>query len=115
MKIGFASLLLLLALPLTGCIGIYDNSERFMSQPGIGTDEVTMLKTYGTPDFVGFVEDKKVYTYKVRNNKYIILVGDYQGYDLVIVCESGQVKEVTRVNRPKGFALLNPVPWAEVE
>ncbi|MCB2156375.1 hypothetical protein KQI84_15990 [bacterium] len=104
-----------LAISLTGCIGIYDNSELFRPAPHQGMDELAMLQSYGTPTFTTFVEDQKIYTYKVRENMYIILLGIYDGYDLVVVCEDGRVREITKVDPPKRFSLISPVPWSDTE
>lgn len=98
---------------LTGCIGINSNADIFFDEVKPGTPEVEMLQAYGTPSFAGFADDQKVYTYKVRNNRYIILLGIYDGYDLVITCEGGQVAEVDKVKRPDTFSLFSPLPWAE--
>jgi hypothetical protein len=105
----------LAVLPLTGCIGIYNNSNLFQLSPNEGLDEVELLKRYGAPDFSGYVENRQVYVYKVRNNRYIVLFGLYEGYDMVVTCENGVVRNVSRVERPQAFALLNPVPWAETK
>ena len=104
-----------LAATLTGCIGVYNNSDLFTPAPYQGMDELAMLKGYGTPDFTTFVEDQKVYTYKVRDNLYVILVGVYDGYDLVVVCEDGQVRETTKVEAAKRFSLFSPVPWSDTQ
>lgn len=97
---------------LTACIGIYDNSENFLNPPGTGKEELSVLNELGTPSLATTVEDKKVYVYKVRDVKYIILVGLYEGYDLVITCRDGLVVESRKVPRPRAFTLFNPVPWA---
>jgi hypothetical protein len=106
--------LLAATLLLTGCIGIYDNSDTFFKQPNVGMTESALLQNYGTPSFAGEADGvQKVYTYKVRDHKYIVLVGIYEGYDLVVTCSGGQVLQVDKVMRPKAFTLFNPVPWAE--
>ncbi|MBN1901999.1 hypothetical protein JW926_11810 [Candidatus Sumerlaeota bacterium] len=97
---------------LTACIGIYDNTENFLNPPGTGKEEISVLTELGTPSLATTVEDKKVYVYKVRDVKYIILVGIYEGYDLVITCRDGLVEESRKVPRPRAFTLFNPVPWA---
>ena len=98
---------------LTGCIGIYNNSASFFNEPEPGMSETDMLRTYGTPAFAGEVQDQTVYTYKVRDNKYIVLVGIYEGHDLVVTCEDGKVTQVSKVKRPQTLTILQPVPWAE--
>lgn len=98
---------------LSGCIGIYDNTDIFFDLPNPDMPEAELLQKYGTPSYAGFADDQKIYTYKVRDNKYIILIGLYEGYDLVITCRDGVVVKTDRVERPTGFALFNPVPWAE--
>lgn len=100
---------------LSGCIGIYDNSALFFNLPREGTSEGTILRTYGTPDFAGFAENEKIYTYKVRKNQFIILLGMYEGYDMVVTCKNGEVASVDKVIRPKTFSLFYPTPWAEAE
>lgn len=97
---------------LTACIGIYDNTENFLNPPGTGKEELSVLNELGNPSFSTIVEDKKVYVYKVRDVKYIILVGLYEGYDLVITCRDGLVVESRKVPRPSSFTLFSPVPWA---
>ncbi len=105
---------LVLAGALSGCVGIYDNSSAFFNPPEPGMAEQAMLEKYGTPAFAMDLENgKRVYTYKVRDNKYIVLVGLYDGYDLVIACEDGEVSKVSRVPRAEAFTLFQPVPWAE--
>jgi hypothetical protein len=110
-------LLTLLTAPLllAGCIGIHDNTPIFLNPPREGMSEGALIRNYGTPSFAGFAENEKIYTYKVRNNKYIVLVGIYEGYDLVITCKNGTVTAVDRVIRPKTFALFQPLPWAETD
>lgn len=108
-----AALVLGTALGTTGCIGLYNSTGNFLNNPPDGMDEATMLKTYGKPSFATDVEDSKVYIYEVRDNKYIILVGVYDGYDLIVECRDGRVTETSRVQRPKAFALFQPLPWAE--
>ncbi len=96
-----------------GCVGVYNNRPHFMTEPQIGMSEADLIKRYGTPSFSGFALDQKIYTYKVRDNKYIVLVGLYEGYDLVVVCEGGEVKEIARAPRPTTLTILHPAPWAE--
>lgn len=105
--------LVFLATALSGCIGIYNNSKVFRSKPYVGMTEMEVLEEYGNPDFSGFVEDNKVYIYEVRDNKYIILIGIYEGYDLVVTTNDGEVVNVAEAPRPEAFSLLGPVPWAE--
>lgn len=102
-------------LSLSGCIGIYDNSKLFQPTPQVGMTELEVLKQYGTPSYSGFVGDNAVYTYKIRDNKYIVLFGMYEGYDLVLTCDNGQVVSIDRAERSNAFTLFNPVPWAESE
>lgn len=100
----------------TGCVGIYNNSALFKySGPKEGMDELTMLQTYGTPSFSTEVGNQKVYMYKVRDNLYIILVGIFDGADIVVTCENGKVTKVSRVERPKTFSLFNPNVWADTK
>jgi len=103
---------LLAAIFLAGCVGTYNNSDNFLNPPAIGSEEIAVLKELGAPAFSTTAEDQKVYVYKVRDVKYIILVGLYEGYDLVVVCRDGAVIESKRVPRPKAFTLFNPLPWA---
>ncbi len=103
------------AVMLAGCIGQYDNSAIFTPGPHEGMDEITLVQTYGTPSWQGFAEDKKLYTWKVRDNTYILVVGVYDGYDLVVTVENGEVSEVTRAPRPKALTILSPLPWAEAD
>jgi hypothetical protein len=110
-----AGALFVAALPLAGCIGIYDNSVQFELQPAKGLEETEVLKRYGSPEFAGYVENKQVYIYKIRDNRYYVLYGVYEGYDLVITCENGVVTDVSKVERPKAMTLFNPVPWAEAD
>ncbi|MGF1572054.1 MAG: hypothetical protein ACFCU1_03205 [Sumerlaeia bacterium] len=111
----FFTLVLSTSVLLSGCIGIYDNSKLFLPSPQVGMNELEVMKQYGTPSYAGFVEDKKVYIYKIRNNQYIVLFGKYEGYDLVLTCDNGQVVSIDRAERSSAFALFNPVPWAEAE
>ena len=104
---------LFIVLTLTGCIGIYDNRGLFDLPPKEGMEEIEMIRSYGAPDYSDYVEDQKVHVYKVRENRYIILIGLYAGYDLVATCENGVVIDVGRVERPWSFSLFQPVPWAE--
>ncbi len=96
----------------TGCIGIYNNTDLFIGGPHMGMDEKTLIDTYGTPAWQGFVEDKKIYTYKVRDNKYILFLGVYEGYDLVVTVEDGKVKDSKRADIAESFTLFSPLPWA---
>lgn len=96
-----------------GCVGINDNTRTFLNPPAPGMLEIDLLTSFGAPHYAGFAENQKVYIYKVRNHKYIVLVGIYEGYDMVVVCDGGEVTEVVKVERPTTFALLQPMPWAE--
>jgi len=97
---------------LCGCVGTYNNTTNFLNPPDIGTEEITVLKELGSPVFSTVVEDQKVYIYRARNVKYIILVGLYEGFDLVVICRDGMVVESKKVPRPKTFTLFYPTPWA---
>lgn len=108
--IAFAAALAVLG---AGCIGIYNNTEKFLNQPKEGTSEAELLGTFGLPDFSSPLEGGgKVYGYKVRDVKYIILVGVYEGYDLLFTVQGGALKETKKIARPKAFTLFQPVPWA---
>lgn len=100
---------------LAGCYGTYNNTSLFYNDPASGMEEVKLLQQYGTPAFATNIEDRKVYSFKVRDNSYIILVGMYNGYDLVVVCRDGLVVETKRVPRPSSFTLFSPLPWAEAD
>jgi hypothetical protein len=106
--------LALIALGLfPGCVGIYDNTGRFMNPPKEGLTEAELITTYGAPDFTNAVEGgAKMYVYKVRDVKYIILVGVYEGYDLVVTVVGGKVKETKQLPRAKSMTLFQPIPWA---
>lgn len=112
MRVILLSALAIALLLNTGCIGIYDNTDLFLNDPAVGSSEVDMLKMYGTPAFATTAEDKKVYTYKVRDVLYIICVGIYKGHDMVVVLRDGDVEEVKKVARPSTFTLFQPLPWA---
>lgn len=99
-------------LMLGGCLGIYDNTDTFLNSPAVNSGEVDLLKNYGTPAFAGRAEDRTVYTYKVRDVMYIICVGIYKGYDMVVVVRDGRVEDVKKVTRPTSFVLFQPIPWA---
>ncbi len=96
---------------LSGCIGFYGNTKRFLQPPTEGMEEIEMLKQFGEPSFCAVVEDQKVYSYKVRDVKYIVLVGTYNGYDLIVVCRDGRVIEVKKMPRNRGFTLFTPPAW----
>lgn len=100
-------------LPMTGCVGIYKNSDRFFNLPATDSPENKLMETYGIPDVVTKQEEKTVYGYKVRDNKYIICVGIYDGFDVLVTCEKGKVVGVTKLQRPQTFTLFQPIPWAE--
>ncbi len=106
---------LLVVLTLTGCIGIWDNSSLYTVQPAVGSPESDLLKNYGAPSFAASVDNQKIYTYKIRNNMYIICFGLFNGRDMVVVCEDGKVKEIKSVERPKAFSLFQPWTWADTE
>lgn len=100
----------------TGCVGIYNNSNLFKyNSPTEGMPEIEMLQTYGAPSFATEVGMQKVYIYRVRDNKYIILVGLFDGTDLTVTCEEGKVVKVNRVERPKAFSLFQPWNWSDTE
>ncbi|MEQ8820661.1 MAG: hypothetical protein RLY93_10475 [Sumerlaeia bacterium] len=103
------------AMVLAGCIGIYDNRKVFQPGPNRGMEERELLRQYGTPAYSGFVEDEKVYIYKVRQQGYYVLVGIYDGYDLVVFCDDGRVTDVQQAPLGTNFSFLNPVPWAVAE
>ena len=98
-----------------GCVGIYGNTKRFLNPPTAGMKEIDMIKAYGEPSFATEIEDQKVYTYSVRDVRYIVVVGLYKGYDLVVVCRDGYVIEVKKISRNDSLALFQPVPWVVPE
>ena len=99
----------------TGCVGIYDNTEMFLNDPPVGMSETDVIKTYGTPSFVSTEGDTKILTYKVRDAKYIVLIGLYDGYDLIVRMQNGSVEETFKVQIPKAFALFSPWYWIVTE
>lgn len=103
---------ILSSLILSGCVGIYNNEGNFLNLPETGSEEINALKELGPPAFSTEVEDQKIYIYKARNVKYIICVGLYEGYDVVITCRDGMVVDSKKIARPKTFTFLTPVPWA---
>lgn len=112
------ALMLALAATVTvfgGCFAMYDNTKTFLNQPAEGLSEGDMIRTYGAPAYSGTAENQKIYVYKVRDNKFILIVGVYEGYDLAVTCENGQVAEVSRIERPKALTLFGAIPWAETE
>jgi hypothetical protein len=98
---------------LSGCMGFYDNTDTFMNGPETGMGEVEMISKYGTPAFAGDADGTQVYTYKVRDSKFIILVGLFDGYDLVVQCKKGKVVDTKRVERASTFTLFQPNLWGE--
>ena len=106
------SVLTLTLITLTSCVGIYDNTKRFMNLPAEGTDELQMIREYGSPDFTTTVEDQKVYTYKVRKVGYYVVVGIYEGYDLMVVCRDGRIVESKKIPHHNSFTIFQPVPWS---
>ncbi len=110
---GLGLALSLLALP--GCFGVYDNTDRFLNDPDLGLTETEVIKGYGTPAFASGNNKERVLTYQVRDNKYIILVGIYEGYDLIVIFRDGKVAETHKVERGKSLAFLSPLPWIVTE
>ena len=51
-------------------------------------------------------------SYKVRDVQYLVLVGLYKGYDLLVVCRDGRVVESEKITRPNAMTILYPTPWA---
>ena len=100
--------LAILVFSLSGCIGFYGNTTRFLQLPVEKMGVIEMLQQYGEPSFSTIVEDKTIYTYKVRDVKYIVVVGIYNGYDLVIVCMDGKVDQVKKIGRNQSFSLFHP-------
>ncbi|MBI1783621.1 hypothetical protein HYR69_00630 [Candidatus Sumerlaeota bacterium] len=99
------------ALALTGCISSYSNTARFTQPPHPGMPETEMLQRFGAPDYSGFVEDQKIYVYKVRDSKYIIIVGQYSGRDIVVTAKGGVVRSVQEVPRGECMTFLYAAPW----
>ncbi len=112
--VRFASSLIALAIfavSLTGCVSTYSNTQRFSQPPHPGMTELAMLQKFGAPDFMGFVEDQKVYVYKVRDSKYIIAVGQYSGRDLIITVKGGVIKSVEDTPRSQSVTFFYAAPW----
>lgn len=107
--------LLFITVIFTGCVGSYNNTHNFLNPPATGDEELSVLKEFGTPSFATTVEDQKIYTFKVRDVKYMVCIGLYEGYDLVVICRDGMVVETKKVPPPKSFSLFYPVPWAVAE
>lgn len=97
----------------TGCFGTYSNARIFAMEPTQGMQELALVHTYGMPDWSSEIEDSKVYVYRVRDNRYVVLVGLYEGYDLIVTCRDGEVADVRRMQRPKALTVFQPLPWAE--
>ncbi len=114
-NVKFVMMLMIAGVMTAGCVGTYSNKARFVQDPKTGMLEADMVRTYGAPAFKTQVENENLYVYKVRDNKYIVLIGLYEGYDIVVTARAGEVKAVDRIARPQTFTLLNPVPWAEAE
>ena len=96
-----------------GCVGIYDNTQKFLNAPKEGLAEAELLQTYGFPDFTMTLEGgDRVFGYKVRDVKYIVLVGIYEGHDLLVTTSQGAVTGTKRIPRTKTWSLFQPVPWA---
>jgi hypothetical protein len=89
------------AATLTGCISTYSNMNRFASSPHIGMGEAELIQKYGAPDYV----------YRVRDNKFLLGVGQYAGYDLVITTKGGVVRSTHSVLRGQSVTFLHPAPW----
>lgn len=104
-----ASLLLCVS---SGCVGIYSNKDRFLNEPQPGLSLTEVVKTYGAPSFMVDDGPTKLFTYKVRDVMYFVLVGIYQGHDLVVAFQNGVVTATHRLPRPKTVAFLQPLPWA---
>lgn len=105
------SALLAVTLLLSGCVGMRSNQSLFLNEPERGMSELTLLQTYGKPDYSAAVEDQKVYIYRVRDEKYIIAVGMSGTYDLVVTCRDGEVVDTKRVAAGDNLAILQPNPW----
>jgi len=98
-------------LSLSGCVSIYSNSNQFDPAPHVGMTEMDLIQTYGAPDYAGFVEDQKIYVYKVRDSKFIIALGQYNGYDMVITTKGGIIKDTRRLPRGQAVTFLYAAPW----
>lgn len=99
------------AFSLTGCVSIYSNAKRFDPAPHVGMTEMDLIQNYGAPDYSGFVEDQKIYVYKVRTSKFIIALGQYSGYDMVIMTKGGVIKDTRRLPRGEAVSLIYAAPW----
>lgn len=95
----------------SGCVSVYSNTKRFDPAPHVGMTEMDLILTYGAPDYAGFVEDQKIYVYKVRDSKFIIALGQYNGYDMVITTKGGIIKDTRRLPRGQAVTLLYAAPW----
>jgi hypothetical protein len=105
--LGLAALLI----AMSGCVGVYDNSGRFLNDADVGETQADVIKRFGTPSFTTGSGAETVMTYDVRDNKYIILIGMYDGYDMVIVFKDGKVTETRKVQLGTRFALFSPWNW----
>ena len=99
-------------LSLSGCLGFYGNMERFRLTPTEGMKEIDLIKTYGEPSFSSVVGDQTIYNYRVRDVKYVLAAGMYNGYDLIVVCRRGRVVDVKKLPRNRAFTTFTPVHWA---
>ena len=100
-----------LLIALGGCVSSYNNSQRFTLPPHPGMTELEMLQKYGAPDYAGFVEEQKVYIYKVRESGYFIIFGRYSGRDIVVTTKGGVVKKVDELSRGESLTFLYAAPW----
>lgn len=96
----------------SGCVGIYSNKDRFLNEPRLGESITDVVKAYGAPTFNVDDGSRKLFTYKVREVMYFILVGIYQGHDLVVTFDDDRVVSTQRLPRPKTVTILQPIPWA---
>jgi hypothetical protein len=98
-----------------GCVSVRSNSARFDPAPYSGMQELEMIQRCGAPDYAGFVEDEKVYVYKVRQSNFFLFFGQFSGYDLVVTAKGGVVKSTLRIPRSSTTAFFFTAPWVGMD
>jgi hypothetical protein len=108
MKYNYVVVMLFLFTFISGCMVYhYGEVEKENAQEFIGLDKTEVLARLGAPDNTFIINKKKFWAYFIRNNVYLLLIGE-RGYEHQMIFEfsSGKVSSVHYIEKGESDTFL---------